>query len=99
MHNDKFYDVLNQRAVVLRDKIMFLEKYIELIPELRIKTSIERNIERYYYKRNYTDNYKYISDKNEIHKLLVIYYAKKAVVPLKRELSHINRILAGNIDK
>lgn len=98
MYNDDFYDVLSQRASLLRDKITFLEGYVEMMPELRIRTSVERGKLRYYYKNNSSDKYKYVSNTKEIHRLLVIYYAKKAIVPLKRELSHINHILNKKAD-
>ena len=99
MNNENFYDVLRQRQTVLKDKIQFLEKYTNLIPELRFKISYQRGKERYYYKNRLTDDYKYISNEEEIHRLLVIYYAKKALIPLRRELSHINRILEKNADE
>ncbi|MCQ2527564.1 MAG: hypothetical protein MJ108_00430 [Saccharofermentans sp.] len=98
MYNDDFYDVLSQRASLLRDKITFLEGYVEMMPELRIRTSVERGKLRYYYKNNSADKYKYVSNTKEMHRLLVIYYAKKAIVPLKRELSHIYHILNKKAD-
>lgn len=99
MHNENFYDVLRQRKLVLEDKIRFLEKYSNLIPDLRFKVSKQRGKERYYYKNKLSDEYKYISNAEEIHRLLVIYYAQKALIPLKRELSHINRILEKNTEE